>query len=1041
MKTINSFRSKFFALGFVFLSVISTYAYDFQLGDLSYTITSDAEPYTVSVARAFPQDTGIPKDTITKVVIPATVTHEDITYSVTSVAGYAFSSCSFLTTVKIPESIVTIGMSAFEGCIFAKDNFINHSSLDAKLYRYWGAIIVDQEIDGLLIRNDTIIDCRTNVTSVVIPNTITAIGKEAFFACHLLSVTIPSSVTSIGDYAFCNCTLPSVTIPTSVTSIGNYAFSLCALSSITIPNSITSISNNVFADCTSLQQVTIPNSVTSIGDCAFQNCTSLSSFTIPGSVSSIGFNAFYNTAFYNNESNWNNGLYKDNCFIEAAVDISGVYTIKDGTRLIADEAFCHKSMTSVVIPNSVKVIGKGAFHRSSSLESVIIPNGVEFLADRIFSGCTSLTSVTLPESIISIGKHAFSYCSSLTSISLPNSIADIGTYAFYYCSSLTSISLPNSIADIGTYAFSYCTSLANISIPDKIKSIQEYTFANCESLTSVCIPNSVTDIKVGAFIRCSALTSITIPSSVTNIDETAFYWCDALDSVTCYAITPPILHRWAFQKYNAILCVPAESVETYKAADQWKNFTQILPIAENPEDLFPTLWGLQRTDIEEHTTGDGKAYLSNFEEYVPTQMNGKLYLSDGRNYLREENNQVLFCCPDFEIYEDIVLYDWTLEIGDTLPHNKSTVHTESDFIVTNVSTVTLLDGKKYKKWTLACGYEYIEGIGAINGEGYGHYLCLQSWMQLGTYIRTSLVCATRNGQLLYQMDDTEMERLGAECLCDYNRGPRKDNAKNGKIGGRPTPTQWNMLEVDLREMENSNTILRAETFSYTLENDSIVANGKTFYQLARQSTKDTATTKSFVGALHFSEDEGNRVYFLCDGEEYVLYDFTAEPGDTIEIFAGINNYPQETTYTHVVTGKDTLENGACRMFLEVVFPDETNIGENTEKVWLAGLGSVDGIVHNATKQTRDAYAAPSRSARSSESHTSIMLCAWREDSCLYTTDHPDYDNFGCVYNQDSTPVSNTPSPMTDCQKLLRDGHLLIIYEGKTYNVLGMPIQR
>ena len=1018
MKTINSFRSKFYALGFVFLSVISTYAYDFQLGDLSYTITSDAEPYTVSVARAFPQDIDIPKDTITKVVIPATVTHEDITYSVTSVAGYAFSYCSSLSNVTIPESIVTIGQSAFEGCIFAKDNFINHSSLDAKLYRYWGAIIVDQEIDGLLIRNDTIIDCRTDVTSVVIPNTITAIGKEAFFACRLLSVTIPSSVTSIGDYAFCCCTLPSVSIPTSVTSIGNYAFSMCALSSITIPNSITSISNNVFADCKSLQQVTIPNSVTSIGNCAFQNCTSLSSFTIPGSVSSIGFNAFYNTAFYNNESNWNNGLYKDNCFIEAAVDISGVYTIKDGTRLIADEAFCHKSMTSVVIPNSVKVIGKGAFRRSSSLESVIIPNGVEFLADRIFSGCTSLTSVTLPESIISIGKHAFSYCSSLTSISLPNSIADIGTYAF-----------------------SDCISLAKIAIPDKIKSIQEYTFASCESLTSVCIPNSVTDIKVGAFTRCSALTSITIPSSVTNIDDAAFYWCDALDSVTCYAITPPILHRLAFQKYNAILYVPAESVDAYKNADQWKEFGQILPIKESFEDLFPTLWRLQRTDIEEHTTGDGKPYLSNFEEYVPTQMNGKLYLSDGRNYLREENNQVLFCCPDFEIYEDIVLYDWTLEIGDTLPHNKSTVHTESDFIVTNVSTVTLLDGKKYKKWTLACGYEYIEGIGAINGEGYGHYLCLQSWMQPGTYIRTSLVCASRDGQLLYQMVDTEMERLGAECLCDYNRGPRKDNAKNGKIGGRPTPTQWYMLEIDTKDMGDPRpTVLRAETFSYTLENDSIVANGKTFYQLACQSTRDTAITKSFVGALHFSEDEGNRVYFLCDGEEYLLYDFTAEPGDTVEIFAGINNYPQETTYSHVVRDKDTLENGACRMFLEVVFPDETNIGENTEKVWLAGLGSVDGIVHNATKQTRDAYAAPSRSARSSETHTSIMLCAWREDDCLYTTDHPEFDNIGCVYNvlTDNKDIAELETPR---YKMIRDGHLYIIHNGGIYNVLGINIAR
>ena len=289
------------------------------------------------------------------------------------------------------------------------------------------------------------------------------------------------------------------------------------------------------------------------------------------------------------------------------------------------------------------------------------------------------------------------------------------------------------------------------------------------------------------------------------------------------------------------------------------------------------------------------------------------------------------------------------------------------------------------------------------------------------------------------MDDAEMERLGAECLCDYDRGPRKDNAKNGKIGGRPTPTQWNMLEVETKEMDGTPTILRAETFSYTLENDSIVAKGKTFYQLARQSTKDTAITKSFVGALHFGEDEDNRVYFLRDGVEYILYDFTAEPGDTIEIFAGINNYPQETTYTHVVTGKDTLENSACRMMLEVVFPDETSSVENAQKVWLAGLGSIDGIVHNAAKRTSDAHAAPSKSARSSETQTSVMLCAWREDSCLYTTNHPEYDTFGCVYNQDPTAIENLTSP-SSYQKIIHEGTLLILHEGKVYNVIGIQIK-
>jgi hypothetical protein len=280
------------------------------------------------------------------------------------------------------------------------------------------------------------------------------------------------------------------------------------------------------------------------------------------------------------------------------------------------------------------------------------------------------------------------------------------------------------------------------------------------------------------------------------------------------------------------------------------------------------------------------------------------------------------------------------------------------------------------------------------------------------------------------MDETEMERLGAECLCD--KPTIKDSAKDKDLGGRPTPTQWYVLDIETKDMGDPRpTVLRAETFSYTLENDSIVVNGRTFYQLACQSTKDTATTKSVVGALHFSEDKGNRVYFLRDGVEYLLYDFTAEPGDTIEIFAGINNYPQETTYTHVVADKDTTEDGACRMFLEVVFREETTTVENAEKVWLAGLGSIDGIVHNTAKRASV--------ARSSGTQTSIMLCAWREDDCLYTTNHPDYDTLGCIYNHELTSVEDIHTSPS-YQKLLRDGQLLIIHEGKTYNVMGIAIE-
>ena len=478
------------------------------------------------------------------------------------------------------------------------------------------------------------------------------------------------------------------------------------------------------------------------------------------------------------------------------------------------------------------------------------------------------------------------------------------------------------------------------------------------------------------------------------------------------------------------------------------------------DDLFPTLSGLQRTICREYCEqADNKTRIEQFTNLTTRTETGAPYIYCSPFLLREKDNKILIYSRTLN--KDLVLYDFNLQVGDSLPMLYIDFFAKDDWIadrdmeiwcvvdyhkdlegnilpadtliVTDVSMITLLDGKEYKKWTFNNGMEYVEGIGSFgNGQWSGDFFQLIANKDVPTCLLDEhLVCVSKNNQLLYQMNAAEMERLGAECLCEYNNGPKKDNAKEGKIGGRPTPTQWNMLEVETKEMDGTPTILRAETFSYTLENDSIVTKGKTFYQLARQSTKDTAITKSFVGALHFGEDEDNRVYFLRDGVEYVLYDFTAEPGDTIEIFAGINNYPQETTYTHVVTGKDTLENGACRMMLEVVFPEETASIENAQKVWLAGLGSIDGIVHNAaTRATK---------ARSSETQTSVMLCAWREDSCLYTTNHPEYDTFGCVYNQDPTAVEDVETSGYKYQKIIRDGHLYILRDNKLYDVLGTPM--
>ncbi len=168
--------------------------------------------------------------------------------------------CNMLKSVRIGNSVTTIGSDAFYYC--------------------------------------------TSLESVTISNSVTTIGTYAFAECwSLASITIPNSVTTIGTYAFGYCySLEPITIPNSVTTIGKSAFAGCyGLSSITIPNSVTKISETMFRYCRSLASVTIPNSVTTIVSLAFEDCYCLASITIPNSVTKIGTLAFtkcYGMAHY-----------------------------------------------------------------------------------------------------------------------------------------------------------------------------------------------------------------------------------------------------------------------------------------------------------------------------------------------------------------------------------------------------------------------------------------------------------------------------------------------------------------------------------------------------------------------------------------------------------------------------------------------------------------------------------------------------------------------------------------------------------------------
>ncbi len=351
--------------------------------------------------------------------------------------------------LTIPESVTfggisfpvtSIGEGAFEDCSGLTSVTIPNSVTYIGKYAFYGTAWYNNQPDGLVYAGPVAYKYKGTMpsgTSIVLKEGIKGIADYAFEGCRgLTSVTIPNSVTSIGEGAFDGCRgLTSVTIPNSVTSIGNEAFSGCrGLTSVTIGNSVTSIGYYAFWDCSGLRSLTIPNSVISIGGGAFEHCSGLTSVTIPNSVTSIGEGAFDDTAWYNNQPD---GLvyaglvaYKYKGTMPSGTSI----VLKEGTKGIADHAFYYCSgLTSVTIGNSVTSIGYEAFYECSGLTSVTIPNSVTKIGYGAFCDCSGLTSVIIPNSVTSIGIYAFRGCSGLTRIdAYPNpEKVSIGEAAFY----------------------------------------------------------------------------------------------------------------------------------------------------------------------------------------------------------------------------------------------------------------------------------------------------------------------------------------------------------------------------------------------------------------------------------------------------------------------------------------------------------------------------------------------------------------------------------------------------------------------------------
>ncbi len=313
--------------------------------------------------------------------------------SVTFIGWNAFVGCSSLTSITIPNNVISIGRNAFSS---------------------------------------------SGLTSVTIPESVNTIDAAAFYCCFdLVSVEIPNSVTKIGEFAFYACSsLQSVSIPENITQINENTFGLCVeLTSITIPECVTTIAAEAFFN-TGLISITIPNNVTTIGNRAFAACFDLETITVSSN------NSIYHSA--------------GNCLIETAsktLIVGGSNSVipSDGTvTSIGDMAFSlNRKLTSIFIPSNITMIDKLAFGPNTKVETIIVDTNnpiyhsagnclIETASKTLIVGCKNSTIPT-DGSVTAIGYGAFQLCTSLTSIIIPECINTIGSYAFYMCSGLTSI--------------------------------------------------------------------------------------------------------------------------------------------------------------------------------------------------------------------------------------------------------------------------------------------------------------------------------------------------------------------------------------------------------------------------------------------------------------------------------------------------------------------------------------------------------------------------------------------------------------------------
>lgn len=550
IKTAFTTLAVIMCLGLFAMTVMTVDAYAAQNGQCGQSVTwrlDDSGTLTISGTGAMDDyDEGeapwySSRSSIKKVVIGD---------GVTVIGGGAFYKCTKITDVTIADSVTDIG-KAFSGCTGLKK-----ISLPEGVENIW-----DEAFYGC-----------TGLTSVSFPDSLIVISHRAFSNCtSLKEITFPDGIVQIGQWAFSGCTgIAEITLPESLRSINAGSFMNCTgLTKVTLPDGILVIDKEAFCGCTSLTEIVLPDNVWSIGLRAFKNCTSLTQVTFSENFSHIGDYAFSGCTGLTQVTLPKNLQEIGSCAFENCTGLE-----------------------EITIPGKVEKLGSGAFEGCTGLKEISIPKSLTWIRDRAFYGCTGLTAVTIPNTVTTMDDSVFAACTGLTEVKVSRSTLKAGmSNIFEGCPNIKTIRFPEGLTAIPDAAFYRFEQLTDIIIPDTVKTLGNGVFLCCANLESITIPSKVTKLKDEVFRGCSKLETIIIPENVEEIGINTFASAkDFPSGLKKAAILNKDL--WigenSFETTVVIYGYKGSTAETY-AKENGLAFKPLLGITKQPANTYGTV--------------------------------------------------------------------------------------------------------------------------------------------------------------------------------------------------------------------------------------------------------------------------------------------------------------------------------------------------------------------------------------------------------------------------------------------------------------------